>query len=137
LPFQSFAHALFAEAVVVFPGIVEKRHAVVDGFGDNLIGGLVGFGGAQMISAQSHGRNLHAGLSQPLLRHLTFGHLLRLIRLLLRHAASADERHRAEDGRSFDKTTAIPFELRSHHGSPKIVSPEMGAPYSSRLPTCL
>jgi hypothetical protein len=56
-PFQSFAHALFAEPVVVFPGIVEKRHAVVDGFGDNLIGGLVGFGGAQMIAAQSHGRN--------------------------------------------------------------------------------
>jgi hypothetical protein len=114
---QRFAEALFAESVVILPCIVEKPDAVVESFGDDFHSSLIGFGGAEMIAAESHGGNLDAGSAERLLRHLSGGDLLRLFELLLRHAASGNERGRSQNGRSFDETTTILFELRSH-GSP-------------------
>jgi hypothetical protein len=92
---QGLAQALFAEAVVIFPGVVEKPHAMVESFGDNFHRGLIGFGGAEMIAAESHGGDLNAGAAQRLRRDFSGGDLLRLIGLLLCHAASNDERRRA------------------------------------------
>src|ERR1035438_2899884 len=54
------------------------------------------------------------GSVQRLLRHLSIWNLLRLSGLWLCHAASCNERRRAQDGGSFDKSGAIPFKVRSH-----------------------
>jgi hypothetical protein len=75
-PFQCLADAVFTEAVVIFPGVVEKCDAVVEGFGDDFHRRLLGFGGAEMVAAESHGRDLDAGAAQRLFRYLPFGDLL-------------------------------------------------------------
>ena len=53
LDLQRASHSLFAEAIMVFPGIVEEVHAGVQGLVDNLSGFRVGVYRAEVVSANS------------------------------------------------------------------------------------
>src|ERR1700722_8679210 len=54
LALERLADALFAEAIVVLPCVVEKSHTVIERLGDNLRRSLISFGRAEMIAAESH-----------------------------------------------------------------------------------
>jgi len=54
LALQRFSEAFFAQAVVIFPGVVEEINAMMDRLGHDFIGRLVGLGGAEMITSKPH-----------------------------------------------------------------------------------
>src|SRR5271163_2814715 len=57
--FQSTAHPNLRLAVVVFPAVIEKRDAAVDGFVNDALGlGLI-LGVSKVVTAKTEGRNLH------------------------------------------------------------------------------
>ena len=65
---ERFAHALFAEALMVFPGVVEEVDAAIDGFVDDARAGGVVFGGADVIAADADDGGLQAGLAERAFR---------------------------------------------------------------------
>jgi hypothetical protein len=69
LAFERLADADLAVAVVIFPGVVEKIHAGIDGERNDLIHFLLVFGAAQVEAAQTHRRDLNPGLAQLLFRN--------------------------------------------------------------------
>ena len=69
-PFKRFSQPFFTQAIVVFPGIVKESHSVIQRLGHDFIGSLIGFGRAEMVSAQSHSRDLNTSASQRFLRNL-------------------------------------------------------------------
>ena len=58
--FQAFAHPVFGFAAMIFPAVVEEGDAAVDGFVHQADSGLLVFGVAEMVAAESERGNLVA-----------------------------------------------------------------------------
>jgi hypothetical protein len=56
--FQAFPHPIFSFAAMIFPAVVKKSDAAIDGLLDDANGGLLVRGVALMMAAESQCRNL-------------------------------------------------------------------------------
>src|ERR1700680_2497664 len=77
LALKSTTHPFLAQAVMIFPRIVEEVHAGIQGLIDNLGGFSVAVRRAEVVSANSQCRNLKTGAAQRSLGYFRAGLSLR------------------------------------------------------------
>src|SRR5687768_4504112 len=71
---QRFAHALLTDAVVVVPAVVEEVDATVKCAPDDLDGVIIAqLLEAEMVSAETNGRDAFSGATQVAVRHVVIG----------------------------------------------------------------
>jgi hypothetical protein len=76
---ERLAHQLFAAAIVIFPGVVHKRDALINGLLHQPDGLAIIFNLTDMIAAEADGGNLHASATQRAqrnFRRVLIAHLL-------------------------------------------------------------
>ena len=64
LALEGDAEALFAQRLVILPGVIEEVDAVIERLGDHVIDDVLAGGGAEMIAAHAEDGDLEAGAAQ-------------------------------------------------------------------------
>ena len=73
LTFERFAHPDFGFAAMVFPTVVEERHASINRAIHNFLSRWLIFGIAQVMTAQAKRRDLYSSFAEPSKGNLCHG----------------------------------------------------------------